>query len=96
MIQTCILKGLYAWCYIMGTLLITLLTMGLGSKLLCAWSHLQVCVKNLSTKQAENEVEVRGPPVSKAFDGQRNPTKVLPVLQFCLQGLLCLRVVYFC
>ncbi|KAL6323397.1 hypothetical protein AAG906_038668 [Vitis piasezkii] len=37
--------------------------------------RLVVCVKNLSTKQAENEVEVRGPPVSKAFDGQRNPTK---------------------
>lgn len=25
----------------------------------------------------ENEVEVRGPPVSKAFDDQGNPTKVI-------------------
>ncbi|XP_054784109.1 glycine--tRNA ligase, chloroplastic/mitochondrial 2 isoform X2 [Prosopis cineraria] len=39
--------------------------------------RLVVAVENLSTKQAEKEVEVRGPPVSKAFDGQGNPTKAI-------------------
>ncbi|KAL5799004.1 hypothetical protein ACOSQ2_003824 [Xanthoceras sorbifolium] len=34
-----------------------------------------VCVENLCKKQTANEVEVRGPPVSKAFDQQGNPTK---------------------
>uniref|UniRef100_A0A2N9GJV3 glycine--tRNA ligase n=1 Tax=Fagus sylvatica TaxID=28930 RepID=A0A2N9GJV3_FAGSY len=37
--------------------------------------RLLVCVENLCTKQAEQEVEVRGPPVSKAFDNQGNATK---------------------
>ncbi|PRQ57408.1 putative glycine--tRNA ligase [Rosa chinensis] len=37
--------------------------------------RLVVCVENLCTKQMENEVEVRGPPVSKSFDDQGNPTK---------------------
>ncbi|KAG6677369.1 hypothetical protein I3842_14G022700 [Carya illinoinensis] len=37
--------------------------------------RLLVSVENLCTKQAENEAEVRGPPVSKAFDLQGNPTK---------------------
>ncbi|XP_030938044.1 glycine--tRNA ligase, chloroplastic/mitochondrial 2 isoform X2 [Quercus lobata] len=37
--------------------------------------RLLVCVENLCTKQAEKEVEVRGPPVSKAFDNQGNATK---------------------
>ncbi|KAJ4847612.1 Glycine--tRNA ligase, chloroplastic/mitochondrial 2 [Turnera subulata] len=37
--------------------------------------RLVISVENLSTKQAEIEVEVRGPPVSKAFDQQGNPTK---------------------
>lgn len=37
----------------------------------------QVCVESLSTKQAEIELEVRGPPVSKAFDQEGHPTKVL-------------------
>ncbi|KAF3445590.1 hypothetical protein FNV43_RR10766 [Rhamnella rubrinervis] len=37
--------------------------------------RLVVFVENLCTKQEENEVEVRGPPVSKAFDEQGNPTK---------------------
>ncbi|GAV59119.1 tRNA-synt_2e domain-containing protein/tRNA_synt_2f domain-containing protein [Cephalotus follicularis] len=37
--------------------------------------RLVVCVDSLCTKQAENEVEVRGPPASKAFDAQGNPTK---------------------
>ncbi|KAK4592657.1 hypothetical protein RGQ29_016976 [Quercus rubra] len=36
--------------------------------------RLLVCVENLCTKQAE-EVEVRGPPVSKAFDNQGNARK---------------------
>ncbi|RXH93417.1 hypothetical protein DVH24_013993 [Malus domestica] len=38
--------------------------------------RLVVSVENLCTKQIENEVEVRGPPVSKAYDDQGNPTKV--------------------
>ncbi|KAB2595345.1 glycine--tRNA ligase 2 [Pyrus ussuriensis x Pyrus communis] len=37
--------------------------------------RLVVSVENLCTKQIENEVEVRGPPVSKAYDDQGNPTK---------------------
>ncbi|XP_065859134.1 glycine--tRNA ligase, chloroplastic/mitochondrial 2 [Euphorbia lathyris] len=37
--------------------------------------RLVVCIDNLCAKQAEKEVEIRGPPVSKAFDEQGNPTK---------------------
>ncbi|XP_050235987.1 glycine--tRNA ligase, chloroplastic/mitochondrial 2 isoform X1 [Mercurialis annua] len=37
--------------------------------------RLVVCVESLCSKQPEVEVEVRGPPVSKAFDEQGNPTK---------------------
>ncbi|KAK1558545.1 hypothetical protein Q3G72_003553 [Acer saccharum] len=37
--------------------------------------RLVVCVESLCKKQTVNEVEVRGPPVSKAFDQQGNPTK---------------------
>ncbi|XP_004515344.1 glycine--tRNA ligase, chloroplastic/mitochondrial 2 isoform X1 [Cicer arietinum] len=37
--------------------------------------RLVVSVENLLTKQTEQEVEVRGPPVSKAFDNEGNPTK---------------------
>ena len=37
---------------------------------------MQVVVENLSMKQMEVEVEVRGPPVAKAFDQEGNPTKV--------------------
>ena len=45
--------------------------------MMCAFlSYFQVCVENLCTKQAEKEVEVRGPPVSKAFDNQGNARKV--------------------
>lgn len=40
-------------------------------------SYFQMCVEDLSAKQAENVVEVRGPPTSKAFDDEGNPTKVL-------------------
>ncbi|XP_061374276.1 glycine--tRNA ligase, chloroplastic/mitochondrial 2 isoform X2 [Gastrolobium bilobum] len=39
--------------------------------------RLVVTVENLFTKQAEMEVEVRGPPVSKAFDHEGNPTKAI-------------------
>ena len=45
--------------------------------MMCAFlSHFQVRVDNLCTKQAEKEVEVRGPLVSKAFDNQGNARKV--------------------
>jgi hypothetical protein len=37
---------------------------------------LQIVVENLSMKQTEVEVELRGPPVAKAFDEEGNPTKV--------------------
>ncbi|KAL4600082.1 hypothetical protein ACB092_11G172600 [Castanea dentata] len=37
--------------------------------------RLLICVENLCTKQTEKEVEVRGPPVSKAFDNQGNAAK---------------------
>ncbi|WJX91608.1 Glycine--tRNA ligase, chloroplastic/mitochondrial 2 [Trifolium repens] len=37
--------------------------------------RLVVSVENLVTKQTGQEVEVRGPPVSKAFDQEGNPTK---------------------
>lgn len=40
------------------------------------FQHFQVTVESLCSKQVEKEVEVRGPPVSKAFDDQGNPTKV--------------------
>ncbi|KAK7286979.1 hypothetical protein RJT34_22367 [Clitoria ternatea] len=39
--------------------------------------RLVVAVENLLTKQTEKEVEVRGPPVSKAFDHEGNPTKAV-------------------
>nr|KYP58908.1 hypothetical protein KK1_014330 [Cajanus cajan] len=39
--------------------------------------RLVIAVENLCTKQAEKEVEVRGPPVSKAFDHEGNPTKAI-------------------
>ncbi|KAK7277161.1 hypothetical protein RIF29_18312 [Crotalaria pallida] len=39
--------------------------------------RLVVAVEDLVTKQAEKEVEVRGPPVSKAFDHEGNPTKAI-------------------
>ncbi|KAK4379487.1 hypothetical protein RND71_001349 [Anisodus tanguticus] len=37
--------------------------------------RLVVSVEKLHSKQVENEVEIRGPPVSKAFDKEGNPTK---------------------
>lgn len=39
--------------------------------------RLVVFVESLCQKQSENEVEARGPPVSKAFDQQGNPTKAV-------------------
>lgn len=39
--------------------------------------RLVVCFDSLCARQVENEVEVRGPPVSKAFDNQGNPTKAV-------------------
>lgn len=43
--------------------------------------RLVVRIDGLSARQVANEVEVRGPPVSKAFDSQGNPTKA--VVGFC-------------
>jgi glycyl-tRNA synthetase len=37
--------------------------------------RLVVLVDAMSSKQLEEEVEVRGPPASKAFDDEGNPTK---------------------
>lgn len=39
--------------------------------------RLVVFVESLCQKQSENEFEARGPPVSKAFDQQGNPTKAV-------------------
>lgn len=39
--------------------------------------NFQICVESLYAKQIDNEVEVRGPPASKAFDDQGKPTKVV-------------------
>lgn len=50
--------------------------------------HFQVCVENLCTKQMENEVEVRGPPVSKSFDDQGNPTKVILFLSYLFTNVI--------
>jgi hypothetical protein len=44
----------------------------------------QVSVENLVAKQTGQEVEVRGPPVSKAFDQEGNPTKVSLWFRFFL------------
>ncbi|KAI7756464.1 hypothetical protein M8C21_029398, partial [Ambrosia artemisiifolia] len=37
--------------------------------------EVHISVENLCSKQSSNEVEVRGPPASKAFDNLGNPTK---------------------
>lgn len=50
---------------------------------------LQVHVDSLCDKQVANQVEVRGPPASKAFDQQGNPTKVFPFFVIiCLTRVL--------
>ncbi|MED6184910.1 Glycine--tRNA ligase, chloroplastic/mitochondrial 2 [Stylosanthes scabra] len=54
--------------------------------------RLVVAIENLSTKQAEVEVEVRGPPVSKAFDNEGNPTKAIE--GFCRRYSVPLDLVY--
>lgn len=41
---------------------------------------LQVWIENLDSKQTESEIEIRGPPSTKAFDHEGNPTKVLASL----------------
>ncbi|PIA34526.1 hypothetical protein AQUCO_03700065v1 [Aquilegia coerulea] len=47
-----------------------------GEVLACGTPRrLVVLVQGLCSKQVENEVEVRGPPVAKAFDLEGNPTK---------------------
>jgi hypothetical protein len=57
------------------------------------WSYkksnfaLQIVVENLSMKQTEVEVEVRGPPVAKAFDQEGNPTKVGYPIGWCMSKL---------
>ncbi|XP_074301715.1 glycine--tRNA ligase, chloroplastic/mitochondrial 2-like [Silene latifolia] len=54
--------------------------------------RLVVCVNDLCARQVEKEVEVRGPPVSKAFDNQGNPTKALE--GFCRRYNISSDVVY--
>ncbi|KAL3516847.1 hypothetical protein ACH5RR_023749 [Cinchona calisaya] len=54
--------------------------------------RLVVHVENLWAKQVENEVEVRGPPVSKAFDQQGNPTKAAE--GFCRRNSVPLDTMY--
>lgn len=47
-----------------------------GEVLACATPRrIVVLVEKLSSKQEENELEIRGPPVAKAFDPNGNPTK---------------------
>ncbi|XP_022973888.1 glycine--tRNA ligase, chloroplastic/mitochondrial 2 isoform X1 [Cucurbita maxima] len=48
--------------------------------------RLVVTVESLCSKQVEKEIEVRGPPVSKAFDDQGNPTKAAE--GFCRRYLI--------
>lgn len=36
----------------------------------------QIRVQSLCSNQTENKLEIRGPPLAKAFDLQGNPTKV--------------------
>ncbi|PKU86358.1 Glycine--tRNA ligase 2, chloroplastic/mitochondrial [Dendrobium catenatum] len=37
----------------------------------------QIYIENLSSRQGDSEVEIRGPPAARAFDYDGNPTKVL-------------------
>lgn len=87
-------SNLYIKClYTQHCIMMTILKTRLDFELLHVWSNLQVYVKNLLTKQAPNEVEVRGPPVSKAFDGQGYPTKVL--LAVCFAGISVIKTMTF-
>ncbi|GAA0148744.1 aminoacyl-tRNA synthetase [Lithospermum erythrorhizon] len=54
--------------------------------------RLVVHVQNLGAKQTENEVEARGPPVSKAFDQDGNPTKAAE--GFCRRNSVALDSLY--
>lgn len=54
--------------------------------------RLVVYVENLCSKQTGNEVEVRGPPISKAFDHQGNPTKAAE--GFCRRNSVPLDAMY--
>uniref|UniRef100_A0A7C9EYD9 glycine--tRNA ligase n=2 Tax=Opuntia streptacantha TaxID=393608 RepID=A0A7C9EYD9_OPUST len=54
--------------------------------------RLVVCVDGLCARQVANEVEVRGPPVSKAFDGEGKPTKA--VEGFCNRYNISLDSIY--
>ncbi|KAH6789612.1 glycine-tRNA ligase [Perilla frutescens var. frutescens] len=54
--------------------------------------RLVVHVDNLSGKQVSNQVEVRGPPASKAFDQQGNPTKAAE--GFCRRNGMPLSALY--
>lgn len=40
----------------------------------------QIFIEKLNSKQTESQIEVRGPPATKAYDQKGNPTKVIPPL----------------
>ncbi|XP_057549240.1 glycine--tRNA ligase, chloroplastic/mitochondrial 2 isoform X2 [Amaranthus tricolor] len=54
--------------------------------------RLVVCIDGLCANQVETEIEVRGPPVSKAFDDQGNPTKAIE--GFCRRYNISLDSIY--
>ncbi|CAL9067224.1 unnamed protein product [Musa banksii] len=54
--------------------------------------RLVIFVESLSHKQAENEVEVRGPPAAKAFDSEGNPTKAAE--GFCRKNCVAIGCLY--
>ncbi|KAH0452707.1 hypothetical protein IEQ34_020006 [Dendrobium chrysotoxum] len=43
----------------------------------CTPRRVVIYIENLSSRQGDSEVEIRGPPASRAFDYDGNPTKVL-------------------
>ena len=56
---------------------------------------MQVVVENLSVKQMEEEVELRGPPVAKAFDKEGKPSKVsYPTRSWTFSGILLLLILW--
>lgn len=38
---------------------------------------MQIYIENLSSRQGDSEVEIRGPAAARAFDYDGNPTEVL-------------------
>ncbi|URD90924.1 Glycyl-tRNA synthetase alpha subunit [Musa troglodytarum] len=54
--------------------------------------RLVIFVESLSHKQAENEVEVRGPPAAKAFDSDGTPTKAAE--GFCRKNCVAIGCLY--